>query len=65
MAALLRGFLEDHKADRHEASILSLDTVLGIQDGDDDVWNDLKTSWKMPASLKSNSLRTSNSSLNG
>jgi hypothetical protein len=40
--ALLRGFLEDHKAERHEASILSLDTVLSIQQGDDDVWNDLK-----------------------
>jgi hypothetical protein len=40
--ALLRGFLEDHKAERHEASILSLDTVRSIQQGDDDVWNDLK-----------------------
>ncbi len=40
--ALLRGFLEDHKAQRHEASILSLDTVLSIQQGDDDVWKDLK-----------------------
>lgn len=40
--ALLRGFLEDHKAERHEGSILSLDTVLSIQQGNDDVWNDLK-----------------------
>lgn len=39
---LLRGFLEDYKSGRHEGSVLSVDTIRSIQNGDDDVWGEIQ-----------------------
>ena len=39
---LLRGFLQDYKAGRHEGSLLSVDTARGLQNGDDDVWKHIR-----------------------
>ncbi len=39
---LLRGFLEDYKAGRHEGSLLSVNTARGLQNGDDDVWKHIR-----------------------
>jgi hypothetical protein len=39
---LLRGFLEDYKSGRHEGSVLSVDTIRSIQNGDDDVWREIQ-----------------------
>ena len=39
---LLRDFLEDYKSGRHEGSVLSVDTIRSIQQGDDDVWKELQ-----------------------
>jgi hypothetical protein len=39
---LLRGFLEDYKSGRHEGSVLSVDTIRSIQNGNDDIWKEIQ-----------------------
>jgi hypothetical protein len=46
---LLRGFIQDYKSGRHEGSVLSVDTIRSIQNGDDDIWKDIQKDFEAAA----------------
>jgi hypothetical protein len=43
---LLRGLVEDFKAGRHEGSIISIETIKSVQEGNEDAWDEIRSELK-------------------